>query len=169
MNLPELIELETQDLLPISDFAKIGSDKSSEIVLDGTDVELRHAQVFMRGSDWWVRDLQSKSGVFVNEVRVVEAVIKSGDLIRLASCELLFREPCKESENMVGEGELKSRSPALQKIFKSLPNIARCDFPVLLTGPSGAGKEVVAAQLHSLSLRNIRPMVSVNCSAMSAQ
>ncbi len=63
-------------------------------------------------------------------------------------------------------GDIISKSPAMQKIFAFLPDIARSDSTVLIQGESGTGKELVARALHNLSRRAQGPFVAVNCGAL---
>ncbi|MFO7724514.1 MAG: sigma-54 dependent transcriptional regulator [Oceanipulchritudo sp.] len=58
------------------------------------------------------------------------------------------------------------KSPVWRQIEKQLPQIARTDDPVLITGPSGVGKEVVARRIHMLSERRDKPFIPVNCSGL---
>ena len=44
--------------------------------------------------------------------------------------------------------------------------VAQTDSTVLITGPSGTGKELVSNTIHNLSLRTDRPKVNVNCGAI---
>ncbi|MEX0915452.1 MAG: sigma-54 dependent transcriptional regulator [Wenzhouxiangellaceae bacterium] len=59
-------------------------------------------------------------------------------------------------------------SPAMQELFDQIERIARADGAVLVSGPSGAGKERVARALHAESRRADRPFVAVNCAAVPA-
>ncbi len=63
-------------------------------------------------------------------------------------------------EDMVG------RSPAMRQIFSLLPRVADTNSTVLIEGPSGTGKELVARAVHSLSHRCNDPLVIVNCAAL---
>ncbi|MDI6852089.1 MAG: sigma 54-interacting transcriptional regulator [Deltaproteobacteria bacterium] len=63
-------------------------------------------------------------------------------------------------------GDIISKSPAMQKIFAMLPEIARSDSTVLIEGASGTGKELVARALHNLSRRAKGPFIAVNCGAL---
>nr|WP_181447996.1 sigma 54-interacting transcriptional regulator [Dissulfurirhabdus thermomarina] len=63
-------------------------------------------------------------------------------------------------------GDIISKSPAMQRIFDILPEIARSDSNVLITGESGTGKELIAQAIHDLSERRKGPFVAVNCGAL---
>jgi transcriptional regulator with PAS, ATPase and Fis domain len=63
-------------------------------------------------------------------------------------------------------GDLLSKNPRMQDIFEILPAVAESDSTVLIQGPSGSGKEVVATAIHDLSRRKDHPFVKVNCGAI---
>ncbi len=54
-------------------------------------------------------------------------------------------------------------------MFELVRRSARTTLPVLVQGPTGSGKELVARALHESSLRSSRPFVAVNCGAISPQ
>lgn len=64
--------------------------------------------------------------------------------------------------------EIIGGSPAWQKLVKQIESIAASEASVLITGETGTGKELVARALHSRSPRRGRPLVKVNCGAISA-
>jgi len=59
-------------------------------------------------------------------------------------------------------------SPAMREVHHQLARAAASDATVLITGESGAGKEVAAQALHRLSPRRDGPFLAVNCAALSA-
>ena len=64
-------------------------------------------------------------------------------------------------ENIVGE------SPAMRQIFEIVQQTAPTQASVLIQGPSGTGKELVAQAIHRLSTRAKGPFVAVHCAALS--
>lgn len=56
----------------------------------------------------------------------------------------------------------------MQRIFSILPEVAESECSVLIAGPSGSGKELVAQALHSLSPRRKGPYLKINCGALPA-
>jgi two-component system response regulator AtoC len=64
-------------------------------------------------------------------------------------------------------GELIGRSAPMMKMFDVIRRVARSNAPILITGASGTGKEVVARTLHRLSRRSGAPFVAFNCGAIS--
>ena len=64
-------------------------------------------------------------------------------------------------------GEMVGHCEAMQKVFELMRKVARSEAPVLITGPSGSGKEVAARTIHRLSRRAGKPFVAFNCGAVS--
>ncbi|MBE0584540.1 MAG: sigma 54-interacting transcriptional regulator [Desulfofustis sp.] len=62
--------------------------------------------------------------------------------------------------------EIISKSPAMQRYFQILPDIATSDSTVLILGESGTGKGVMAEAIVNASARKDKPFISVNCGAI---
>ena len=62
--------------------------------------------------------------------------------------------------------DIVGHSPALDKIFKILPQVSNSEATTLLLGESGTGKELFARAIHNLSPRKNGPFVAVNCGAL---
>ncbi len=62
--------------------------------------------------------------------------------------------------------ELIGRSPAIREVKQVIERVAPTNSRVLITGPAGSGKEVVARTLHACSRRSEAPFVVVNCATM---
>src|SRR5436190_11180238 len=72
---------------PLDDGLIVGSGDESSLVVEHRDVSPRHAEISLRPEDgaWWVRDLESATGTFVNGVRVTSERVRHGDVISFGS------------------------------------------------------------------------------------
>ncbi|GAA3991341.1 sigma-54 dependent transcriptional regulator [Hymenobacter antarcticus] len=75
----------------------------------------------------------------------------------------------KKKLSVTKGSEMVGSSAALGAVRKAIEKVAPTDARVLITGPNGAGKEMVARQLHELSSRAQGPMVEVNCAAIPSE
>jgi len=66
----------------------------------------------------------------------------------------------------VGTPEIIGAAPAMRALQTSIDFVARSSAPVLVTGETGSGKELVARAIHERSARRERPFVAVNMSAI---
>jgi len=67
------------------------------------------------------------------------------------------------SQQMIGE------SDAIQRIHKLISKVAPTQARVLVQGPNGSGKELIADAIHKYSLRHKGPFVEVNCAAIPSE
>lgn len=149
--------------IAIQNFMVLGSDDTCGLRLNGESISDRHARIEIRDAAIVLKDLRSQTGTFVNDTRVLEAVLNEGDLIRIGEKELIFVLSASEKTGF----SLKSQNEIWNQELQMLSNVAATEFPVLLLGASGTGKDVIAQALHEASDRNSGPFVSVNCSALS--
>jgi DNA-binding NtrC family response regulator len=75
----------------------------------------------------------------------------------------------KKKLSVAKGSEMVGSSLALGAVRKAIEKVAPTDARVLITGPNGAGKEMVARQLHELSQRAHGPLVEVNCAAIPSE
>ena len=103
-------------------------------------------------------------------IAVSTAVLRSGG--RLLGGVEIFRDLSdieslrNELKNQGSFENIVGGSPAMKELFQLLPDVAASDAPVLIEGPSGTGKELVASAIHSLSARRDKPFLRVNCGAL---
>lgn len=64
-------------------------------------------------------------------------------------------------------GHIIGGSPAIQRVLDTVRKVALSESSVLVTGPSGTGKELLAHAIHANSARRNGPMVGVHCAALS--
>jgi two-component system response regulator PilR (NtrC family) len=61
------------------------------------------------------------------------------------------------------------RSKAMKEVFERIEKVAKTDSTILIMGPSGTGKELVASAIHKLSARSTNNRISVNCGAIPGE
>ena len=79
---------------------------------------------------------------------------------------------CPAAEELAAEGDDHApvvQSAALREVFSTVERLARSGIPVLIQGPTGVGKEVVARAIHERSDRRSRPLRCMNCGAIPTQ
>ncbi len=138
-----------------------------ELQLADAAVSREHAVVEPAQGGWQVRNLGSRNGTWVHgQLRDVQ-VLSHGTVIRIGETLLLFQElTVKLNERLLAEvAPLMGPSLAMERVRGQVADVARSDIPVLVTGPSGTGKELVAAEVHKRSGRR-GAFVPVNCGAL---
>lgn len=78
----------------------------------------------------------------------------------------LVEELRKEIEQRYEVCDIVSRSPLMRKLFDIVPQVALSEATVVIEGETGTGKELLARALHSMSPRNKKPFVAINCGAL---
>src|SRR5262245_62166096 len=99
-----------------------------------------------------------------DEVRVVvRRVIETVQLKRD------HRRLLEQVQGDFGFEQIVGRSPAMRGVFDIVAKVADADVTVLIRGESGTGKELVASALHYRSPRRGKPMIKMNCAALSRE
>jgi len=98
------------------------------------------------------------------------AALRTSDLIealqrRTEHQSLIASDLAEELRNRRGS-ELIGNSPELARLRREIELVAQSQFPVLVTGETGVGKEIVVRMLHARSSRASQPLVYVNCAAL---
>jgi hypothetical protein len=72
--------------------ATLGRGLGNDIILEDTRVSRHHAQLRYKARRFWLTDLNSTNGTFVNGARVSETALRDGDLVSLGGLEMTFRD-----------------------------------------------------------------------------
>jgi DNA-binding NtrC family response regulator len=132
--------------------------------LDDPKMSRRHARLVRERGRWSVEDLASRNGVFVGGERITRRTpLTRGDVLRMANTVFVRgRVPSFRDD----EGPLIGVSVEMAAVRRQVRQVAPYHHAVLVVGPTGAGKEVVAAAVHAWSQRG-RPLVALNCAVLS--
>ena len=103
--------------------------------------------------------------------------LKVEEQLRTALAEVKTLKDRLQAENVYLQEEIRQEhdfvdmvgsSPPLLAVLRKVEQVAPTDSTVLIFGETGTGKELIAHAIHSRSARKDRPLVKVNCSAISA-
>ncbi len=147
----------------------IGKLPLADLVLSDPQVDSLHCEI-LNGDIMTVRDLGSKSGVFVGLLRIIEALVPPGEPITIGRSVLRVHPSGSASQVSLREGldfhGLLGASPVMRALIDRLALLARSDATVLIQGETGTGKERVATALHLAGPRASGPLVVVDCGAL---
>ena len=126
-------------------------------------LEVTMADVSFEGSDRKFLDaLASEMAVALDRARLIER-----ERQRQREEKASLEAEVTDLRRVVHGSRLAYRSAAMESLLATARKVARTDTTVLITGESGTGKEMLAHTLHELSERRDRPVVVVDCSAIS--
>lgn len=147
----------------------VGSAEGVGLRVAERTVSRRHARLVARPTGVWVEDLGATNGVEIAGVRVSSAALQEGDFatlgrVRLELASARGREPelAEPLPLLVGD------STTMRRLAARVRRIAPLELPVLVRGPSGSGKELVARSLHELSGR-AGPFVAINAATIGRE
>jgi two-component system, NtrC family, response regulator GlrR len=147
----------------------LGRSPDCDVPLDGRAVSWEHAEVIPSGRSAVIRDLQSTNGVMVNGVRVPEAPLDEGALIRLgdfvgivaAAPASVSRESLETAGAAVGMHIGHLLHAALEPLV-----VARGELlPIVLEGETGSGKTLTARLIHAQERRR-GAFMALDCEAV---
>ncbi len=148
-------------------------------------------RVFAKGpKDKWCKlfekgKVRDKKCLITHKDRRTVHIIKSGAVLRDPDGEIVGAvETLKDMSQIIRQQqEIKAlrhtfeldegyhgiigKSPVMQNLFELIENLAQSDAPVMISGASGTGKELVALAIHEASPRSQKPFVKVNCAALN--
>ena len=144
----------------------IGRERVNSLQLNDSFVSRRHARIEKKpGRGFYIlKDMGSQNGVFLNGSRVQQAVLKNNDHFQIGKTQFSFSF---ERYNHKWKMSAQSFNPEWNETLSRIPHLSASQAPVLILGPSGSGKELIAQMIHSHSPRSGGPMVSINCGALT--
>ncbi len=107
-----------------------------------------------------------KIPVRITPVRVADGNNRPVCVLDVVEDLTALREIEARLSQATGQGQIVGRSPAMEKLLRLVPVIAQHDSPVLITGETGTGKDLLAESVHKASPRSREPFVRFSCGPM---
>jgi transcriptional regulator with GAF, ATPase, and Fis domain len=150
----------------------VRGESAGAIVLDSRRAaaafEPRHLELVGRLAD--------QAGIALGNARLVDELRRQADEIRRLNEQLSSQVEEQRLEILEKQSSLEVRfrydslvgaSPAMQRVYRILDKIVPTEIPVLITGESGTGKDLVARVVHYNGPRREQRFVTVNCAALT--
>ena len=152
--------------------ALVGQSPACTMRLTDRAVSRRHAALHHGGeAEVQVNDLGSRNGTFVNGVRVTEAFVRDGDVIRMGGSalriELVEAARRVAISNADHFGRVVGSSVEMRRLYPILERVAASNVPVVIEGETGTGKELLAEALHEAGPRASGPFVVFDCTTVA--
>ena len=149
---------------------RIGARRGNDVQLTDSKVSGLHCEIRLDDRGYRLRDLDSTNGTYVSSLRINDIYIGAGAVIALGGTRFKF-DPLGESVEIEladtdRYGSMIGRSVKMREMFARLEKLARTDTTVLITGETGAGKELVAEALHDHSPREKGAFVVLDCGSI---
>lgn len=161
---------------------ELGRDELVALGVHDARVSRRHLRAERRGGRWWFQDLGSTNGSWLDGERLgaepvagraaqdaepaaggtgAVAVARIGRTVLLAVEDLT---PVERSGVIARDGVIMG--PLLQQVHERVRILAQAHESLLITGESGAGKELAVRAYHAASGRPAGPLIAVNCATL---
>jgi PAS domain S-box-containing protein len=114
---------------------------------------------------WWTRPDPASGLTRTMFVDITDRVLMEREKSRLEAQNIYLQEEIRSQHNFV---EIVGNSRSLLSVLRQVDQVAPTDATVLIYGETGTGKELIARAIHDRSPRRERPLVKVNCGAISA-
>jgi len=135
----------------------LGRGTESDICIPHSSVSRKHVRLYM-GSPAEIEDLGSANGTRVDGAQVPPGTrfpLLIGSVVEFGDVRAILR-PIEHGT-----------SSAMAQVRETIERIAPSDISVVITGETGAGKEVLADEIHRLSRRSEGPFLRLNCAALA--
>ena len=154
-----------------SGITRIGTAASNNLRLTDPTVSRLHCELRLRERSVQITDAGSTNGTFVEGVRVADAELTPGAVVRVGATSIRVeaasaptRIPLSHRDRF---GELLGGSIAMRRVYAVLERLAATDTTALIQGETGTGKELAARGVHGASRRANGPFFTVDCGAIA--
>jgi transcriptional regulator with PAS, ATPase and Fis domain len=157
--------------LPPKGTLVLGRDDTADVFIDQRSVSRSHARLHVDGATVAIEDLRSANGTrLAGTLLTPESPVplRPGDAFELGDVVVVLQRGhvAPKSGRAVERGPIDT-SPAMQEVARLVERIAQGSISALIVGETGVGKELVAEAIHRKSPRSTKPLVRLNCAAVT--
>lgn len=142
----------------------IGTSPSCDVVLVDPYVSKQHCTLRCSDGQLVLVDEASRNGTWVNNVRIESCILERRARIDVGQTRLQLCSPTLEGH--ANEHGLVGDHSSMRQVYELIVRFGAGRFPVLLTGETGTGKELVARAIHESSAVAGGPFEALNCAAI---
>lgn len=165
-----LLDFEGQShLIRPSALFTMGSGDDNDLVIDDDTLSDLHLSISCDAHGWQLTDYSQCVGNYMPLSAKTVTPLRPPVRLRLGRHHFTIRVAPKPTQRPVDLlPDMIAESPQMQELAHEVLLVADSKEPVLITGPSGSGKELIASALHKRSKRWQKPFLALNCGALSA-
>jgi DNA-binding NtrC family response regulator len=158
--------------LELAETRTAGSAVHCELVISDKAVSRLHFELDPQADGLWVRDLGSRNGTYVNGVKVTEARVPAGSILRVGTTDITIAygntdpgaiPPARDATSF---GSLEGYSASMREVFATVSMLAKTESSIIIEGEAGTGKKALARAIHDASSRAGRPFVVIECAGL---
>jgi DNA-binding NtrC family response regulator len=174
------LEIEVQEngelrRIPVSERPLVlGSTARADVRISDPTISARHCTIAVHHHGIHVADLGSRNGTWVAGARVREGWAGPGSAVLVGKTAIVCIDPSKEPSATGSSSEklgpplvgVAGGSAVMRRVANVVRRLAAASAPVLITGETGSGKELIARALHLEGPRKANPFVALNVAAL---
>ncbi len=150
---------------------RIGTAAGSQLRLTDPTVSRLQCELRLAGGAIRITDSGSTNGTYVDDVRVGEAHVRVGSMLRMGGTVLGVSAGEERASIDLSPrhsfGSVIGGSTEMRRLYAVLERVAPTDSGVLILGETGTGKELIARAIHDASKRARNPFIVVDCGAIA--
>jgi len=142
----------------------------NDLVLQDKAVSGTHFEIAARDDGYRLRDLNSRNGLYVGDLRIREVYLRPGTTFRLGHTQIQFQPTQDVVEIALSNKDrfdhVIGTSAGMREIFATLEKVSPSELTVMISGETGTGKELIARAVHASSHRRNKPFVVLDCGSI---